>query len=60
MSESIFLSFRLISHLRCHQSLLTLEWLRIPHNKEREARVCEIPAIGKPVQIKGSEPTNSK
>lgn len=53
MSESIFLSFRLISHLRCHQSLLTLEWLRIPHNKEREARVCEIPAIGKPSANKG-------
>lgn len=59
MSESIFLSFGLISHLRWHQGHLTLEWLRAPHNKEREARVWETAAIGK-VQIKGSEPINSK
>lgn len=53
MSESIFLSFGLIVHLRWHQRHLTFEWLRIPHNKEREARVWELPAIGKPSANKG-------
>lgn len=53
MSESIFLSFGLIVRLRWHQRHLTLEWLRIPHNKEREARVWELPAIGKPSANKG-------
>lgn len=47
-SESFFFEFWFISHLRWHQSHLTLAWLRVSQSKETEARVWELLATGKP------------
>lgn len=35
-SESFFFEFWFISHLRWHQSHLTLAWLRVPQSKKPE------------------------